>query len=239
MATGTSGDKGPDGTSTSTWFMEVSEAERIEQTEKWLVGPVQTSAAYREIAKPSGGTRGIAAFNRSYQAALYAVLEVVGPIIEARYTDAVVGFRAGYRLDETIIDVMQTSRSEFPILLVSDIFHFFDEVDLGLLGVMIDELPLVDDLRQWLKVHARTELVTRDGNVDTPATRLKGVVPGSVLAPVLANLYLLDFDLRVKKRLGPGVYRRFADNVGVLVKTTQDAKRIEAVIQEELARLRL
>ena len=232
---------GPEGVKTSTWFMEVSEEERLAQAEMWLTetGSV-AKALYRDISKPDGGKRGIASFDRSYQAACYAVAEVVGPVISSVYTDAVVGFRDEYRLADTLIEMMTKSREEFPLLVVADIYHFFDELDLTHLDRAIDGLEdLEPDLRAWLKLHARTELVDQDGKVVSPSTRRMGVAQGSVLAPLLANLYLLPFDRQLKKCMGPGVYRRYADNLGVLVRTTQNTKGVEKAITEELSRVRL
>ncbi len=233
---------GPDGVKTSTWFMEVPEEERLAQAEAWLTneGNVEAKALYRDIPKPDGGKRGIASFNRSYQAALYAVAECVGPVISSVYTDAVVGFRDEYKLSDTLIEMMTKSRERYPILLTADIYHFFDELDFGHLDRAIDDLDELDgDVRAWLKLHARTELVDQDGKVVSPSTRRKGIAQGSVLAPLLANLYLLPFDRQLKKCMGPGVYRRYADNLGVLVKTTQNTKGVEKAITEELSRVRL
>ena len=83
---------GPDGVKTSTWFMETTEEERLAQAEMWLTetGSV-AKALFREIPKGDGTSRGIASFDRSYQAACYAVAEVVGPVIESVYSSSVVG----------------------------------------------------------------------------------------------------------------------------------------------------
>ena len=83
---------GPDGVKTSTWFMETTEEERLAQAEMWLTetGSV-AKALFREIPKGDGTSRGIASFDRSYQAACYAMAEVVGPVIESVYSSSVVG----------------------------------------------------------------------------------------------------------------------------------------------------
>ena len=234
------GAAGPDGVSTSTWFMRTTEFERIEQAERWLVEPVPTRAAYTEIAKPGGGTRGIATFDRAYQAATYAVLEVVGPVIENRYTDAVVGFRPAVRLDETVIELMTLCRTAMPVMAICDVYHCFDELDLGHLDRQIDTLiELGTDLREWLKAHSRTELVAPDGSVVAPAARTKGIAQGSVLAPLLCNLYLLPFDAKVLKRIGPATLVRYADNIATPGPDLTTCKRAQTVVEEELARVRL
>jgi hypothetical protein len=231
---------GPDGISTSSWFMETSYEDRLAQAERWLVEPVHTRAAYTEIAKPGGGTRGIATFDRAYQAALYAVLEVVGQVIESRYTDAVVGYRAGVRLDETVIELMTLCRTAMPVLFVCDVYHCFDELDLGHLDRQIDTLVELDtDLREWLKAHSRTELVAPDGSVVAPAARTKGIAQGSVLAPLLCNLYLLPFDVKVKKRVGPATLVRYADNIATPGPDLATCKRAQTIVEEELARVRV
>lgn len=231
---------GPDGVMTSTWFMETPYGDRLAQAEAWLVEPTPARAAYREIRKPGGGVRGIATFDRAYQAATYAVLEVVGPVIESRYSDAVVGFRVGYRLDETLVELMTLTRTAMPVMYVCDVYHCFDELDLGHLDRQIDTLvELSPDLRKWLKAHARTELIAPDGKIVSPVTRTKGVVQGSVLAPLLCNLYLAPFDSKVKKRIGPASVVRYADNIGCPGPDLATCKRAERVVEEELARIRL
>jgi hypothetical protein len=102
----------------------------------------------------------------------------------------------------------------------------------------IDDKALLTLIKQWLKARVRSP----DGVFSKPT---QGSPQGSVVSPVLANIYLhyaldLWFEKKVKPRMnGRAMLIRYADDFVVAVQLRQDAERFYRVLPKRLEKFGL
>lgn len=196
----------------------------------------------REISKGNGKTRplGIACVEEKIvQRAIVMILERV---YEVDFCDTSYGFRPGRSCHQALADLGQIiTRRRVNWVLDADIKGFFDHVDFSklqeLLGRRIKDTRMLRLITKFL--HAG--VMIQDKRHDTT----EGVAQGSVLSPLLANVYLhyvLDewFEQQVKPRLSSeATIIRYADDFICTFERESDAKRFREVLGKRLGRYSL
>lgn len=139
-----------------------------------------------------------------------AVKRVIEPLWEAVFLDCSHGFRPGRSVLTAIGQVLWHEAQGRTWVLDADIEACFDTIPhrrlLALLGELGDE-RLVDLVGQWLAV-----------GTTTPGL---GLAQGSVISPLLANIYLHPFDAAM---LGSGAALvRYADDFVVMGRDLEEA----------------
>ena len=146
----------------------------------------------------------------------------------------------GYRLGKSAIEAIETARQRcwrFDWALDLDIKAFFDEIDHKLLMRAVrthtDCRWLLLYIERWLKALAQLEngtLVSRD----------KGSPQGSVISPLLANLFLhYAFDEWMRRNHSSIPFERYADDILVHCKSEGQARWIKSAIEKRLQQCRL
>jgi len=177
------------------------------------------------IPKGKGKTRplGIATVkDRIVQAALKLVLE---PIFEKEFLPVSFGFRPGRSCKDALRTVEQALKDGYTWVVDADLQSYFDT---------IPKLPLLELVKEKVSDGKVLELIKRflDQEVMEGMKRwtpVAGTPQGSVISPLMSNLYLHGLDKLLSE--AEGKYARFADDFVVLCQTRQEAEAVLATIQ--------
>lgn len=168
-----------------------------------------------------------------------ALSELLQAIYEQDFLDCSYGFRPGRNPHDALRALDQAAhRGEVNWVLDADIVSFFDRIDRKQLKELLQK-RLADKSLMRLIGKCLHVGVLESGAVLTPET---GTVQGSVLSPLLANVYLhhvldLWFEHEVKPRLpGKTLLLRFADDFLIGFERKEDAERVKEVLEKRLAK---
>jgi RNA-directed DNA polymerase len=191
----------------------------------------------RYIPKPDGRQRPLAVAaleDKIVQRATAAVLNAI-------YEEDFLGFSYGFRpkrgqhdaLDALVVGISSTRVN---YILDADIRSFFDEVSqewlVRFLRHRIGDPRIIRLIQKWLKAG-----ILEDGVVTISD---KGTGQGSVISPLLANVYLhYVFDLwaerwRRREAMGDMIILRYADDIVVGFEHEADARRFRDEMRERL-----
>ena len=197
-----------------------------------------------KIPKPDGGRRPLGVAAREDKIVQKAVVDnILTPIYEAEFLGFSYGFRPG-RGAHDALDALAYGIEKRKVnwILDADIAKFFDRIDrdwmLRFLGERSGDQRLIRLIGKWLRMGAM-----EDGQlVDTG----KGTPQGSVISPVLANVYLqyvLDLWVgrkwRPQEARGEMIFVRYADDYVAGFQHKEDAERFLKDLQERLGQFGL
>jgi group II intron reverse transcriptase/maturase len=191
------------------------------------------------IPKDNGTTRplGISAFeDKIVQDALREVLQA---IYEQDFLDCSYGFRPGRSAHDAVRAMHRAvDRGAMNWVLEADLVSFFDSIDrkalLGMLRERVADGSLLRLVSKCLHVG-----VLDGAEFSTPDT---GTAQGSILSPLLGNIYLhyaldLWFAQEVQPRLrGRACLIRYADDFVIGFEYREDAERVRAVLPKRMQR---
>lgn len=185
------------------------------------------------LRKASGGLRPLAIPTMEDRFVQRCCSEELAPSLDQLLEDSSFAYRRGLSRQRARASVRRAQEEGFEYVLDADLRSFFDIVDWGLLerrlrAYLADD-PVVDLVMRWV------EAPVRFGERTLPRTQ--GLPQGSVLSPLLANVFLDPFDEAIEAR----GYRlvRYADDFVVLCKREADVVRAREEVAQELERLRL
>lgn len=194
------------------------------------------------IPKDGGKTRpiGISAFEDKL--VQDAVREVLEAIYEQDFLDCSFGFRPGRRAHDAIRVLDQIAhRGQVSWILEADIVSFFDSLDRTklkeLLQIRVADGSLMRLIGKCLHVGVLDGAAYAESDT--------GTAQGSVLSPILGNIYLhyvldLWFEHEVKPRMRGTVHLvRYADDFVMTFEQQDDAERTMAALGKRLARFGL
>src|ERR1700738_2999642 len=194
------------------------------------------------IPKPDGRQRPLAVAALEDKIVQRATAAVLNAIYEEDFLGFSYGFRPG-RGAHDALDALAVGINSRKVnfILDADIRAFFDTVDhdwlIRFVGHRVGDRRIVRLIRQWLKVG-----VLEDGVV-TASDR--GTGQGSVISPLLANIYLhYVFDLwaerwRRREATGDMIIVRYADDLVVGFEHEADARRFLDEMRERLGKYSL
>jgi RNA-directed DNA polymerase len=194
------------------------------------------------IPKGQGNMRpiGIAAFEDKL------VQDAVREVLEALYEQDFLGCSYGFRPGRSAHDAVRTldqivHRGEVQWILEADIVSFFDSLDRSELKKML-EIRVADGALLRL-IGKCLHVGVLDGEEYSEPEL--GTTQGSVLSPLLGNVYLhyvldLWFETEVKPRLrGKATLIRYCDDFIIGFEREDDARRVLAVLRKRLGRFGL
>ena len=190
-----------------------------------------------EIPKSSGdGSRSLGIPPVSDRVAQMAVVLELEPKIDPCFHEE----SYGYRRNKSALDAVGKAREmcwKYDWVLDIDIRKFFDSIDHELLMKAVrkhtDSKWVLFHIERWLKVPYEKA----DG---TRIERDKGVAQGSVIGPLLANLYLhYAFDEWMKRNFPDIPFERYADDGVCHCKSEAQAKFLKKAIQKRFSECKL
>ena len=188
------------------------------------------------IPKPDGSERplGIPAIkDRIVQMAAKIAIE---PVFEADFKDCSYGFRPKRSAKQALEMVRKSCNNKGYYVVDADIEKFFDNVNqnklMKLVEQRISDRRILKLIRLWLKSGVLY------GNILTISEL--GTSQGSVISPLLANIYLNTLD-RLWEKYGRahGILVRYADDTVVICRNKKGANHARNLLQYIMAKLDL
>lgn len=150
--------------------------------------------------------------------------------------DCSFGYRSNKNVEDAIKKMVGYYKQGYNIILEADIKKFFDNVNRKkLLSNISSELP--DKTINPLLIKALDQSI---GDLNRYEERhhhyfqdsMQGIPQGNALSPLLANIYLAEFDQRMIKENFKLI--RYADDFIVMCKDRQEAQRALSVAEDEI-----
>jgi len=189
-----------------------------------------------EIAKKGGGLRKLGVPTVSDRIAQMVAKIYLEPNVDPFFHSDSYGYRPGKSAIEAV-GVARKRCWRYNWVVDLDIKGFFDNIDHELLMRAVrkhtDSKWLLLYIERWLTAPVQIA----DG---TLVNREKGSPQGSVISPLLANLFLhYAFDEWMRRTCGDIPFERYADDIVVHCRSKEQAKWIKMGIEERLKQCRL
>ena len=180
------------------------------------------------VPKTSGGLRPLALWALRDRIAQRAIYDLVAPPFEAIFLPCSMGFRPGIGVQEAINRLQQLRDENRHWVVDADIKDCFDSINsqrlLGLVARQVQDELVLRYIEGWLKANIFN---TADG---VPAAA--GASQGSVLSPLLANIYLHEVDqLLVAQELA---LIRYADDLVICCQRKGEAQHALVAVHDAL-----
>ncbi len=161
------------------------------------------------------------------------LLQQLMPLAEAQFYPGSYAYRPGHSAKQAVDHLVTAYLNRPGWILQSDIRDFFDALCWPVLEATLDALALTPQERIWVQQQVQMPLVLSGRWVP----RHQGVLQGSALSGLLANLYLNGFDHACFQAGIPLV--RYGDDLAVVCSSEAQAQAIQAQIAQWLGQLHL
>jgi group II intron reverse transcriptase/maturase len=162
-----------------------------------------------------------------------AVLDQIQPSLEPSFKEASFGFRPGKSAHQAISKIQEYLNDGYEYVVDADIKDFFGNLNHQILMAKVRTHISDRDITKLI-YRFLTAGVMEEGNI---RKQISGTPQGGIISPILANLYLNEFDAVIEKTDLKLV--RYADDFVVLCKTVNQATSALKTIRAMLKRLKL
>jgi RNA-directed DNA polymerase len=176
------------------------------------------------IPKPDGRLRPLGIPTVRDRVAQMAVLLVIEPIFEADFEGCSFGFRPGRNAHQALDQVQAALKAGRCEVYDADLASYFDTMDHGRLLQQLERRIADRSVLRLIRLWLRCPVVEEDDRGGRRVTHPRqGTPQGGVISPLLANIYLHDFDRAFHSPGGPAQFAkarlvRYADDFVVLAR---------------------
>ena len=185
-----------------------------------------------EIPKANGGVRPLGVPTIADRVAQTVVKMVLEPEVEPLFHRDSYGYRPG----RSALDAVGVARErcwKFDWVIDLDIKSFFDTISHELIERAVAHHTNLGWVRLYVKRWLTAPVERADG---TLIERTKGTPQGSVVSPLLANLFLhYAFDLWMHRAFPHLCFERYADDVIVHCRNESQARSVLEAVRQRLA----
>ena len=176
------------------------------------------------IPKPDGRLRPLGIPTVRDRVAQMAVLLVIEPSFEADFEGCSFGFRPGRNAHQALDQVQAALKAGRCEVYDADLASYFDTIDHARLLQQLERRIADRSVLRLLRLWLRCPVVDEDDQGGRRTTHPRqGTPQGGVISPLLANIYLHDFDRAFHGPDGPAQFAkarlvRYADDFVVLAR---------------------
>ena len=173
-----------------------------------------------EIPKPDGGVRKLGiptVIDRTIQ---QAMAQQMIPIYEPLFSENSFGYRPGKSAKDAIGRVKEYAEQGYTHAVSLDLSKYFDTLNHTILLNLLRRDIRDERVIQMVKRYLKSGVMENGVVIETE----EGSPQGGNLSPLLANVYLNEFDQEYERRGVPCI--RYADDIVLLAKSERAAKRL-------------
>lgn len=210
-------------------FGENAGARLYELSEKLRLGTWRPKPLRRVwIPKPDGRKRGLAIPSVEDRVVHAALAIVLYPMFEDLFGEACFAYVQGKNAQQAVLRVQSQAQAGKVWVLESDVASFFDTMDRARVVLKLAERIADGSLLRLVGAVIRSGVLG-----EATGENATGVPQGSPLSPLLANIFLAEFDREVGKHWA---VTRFADDLVVSCATKEEAEEAKTAVEAALKR---
>ena len=192
-----------------------------ELTERIRKGHYTPSPVRRvEIPKPDGGVRKLGIPTVVDRIIQQAITQQLMPIFEPLFSDGSYGYRPGRSAKDAIQKIKEYAEDGYTRAVVLDLSKYFDTLNHELLINILRRNVKDERVIQMIKRYLKSGVMENGVVMETE----EGSPQGGNISPLLANIYLNEFDQEFSKRGVPCI--RYADDIVLLAKSERASERL-------------
>jgi group II intron reverse transcriptase/maturase len=186
------------------------------------------------IPKGSNGQRALSIPTVRDRIVQQAAANVLNPLIEPRLSPVSFAYRPQVSYLLAVEAVAQSREEGYSWVLDGDIVKYFDNIDRAILLRQVQSYGVVPELLALIESWVGGGVVTKTGILFPK----QGIAQGAVISPLLANIYLDDFDRSIMNTPGLRLVR-YGDDFVILARTAAEIELAYHQVQSILQSLRL